>query len=52
MDKAVEFVVEELKKVKKEVKTKEEIQQVATIASLDAEVGKLISEAMEEVVEK
>ncbi len=49
MDKAVEFVVEELKKVKKEVKTKEEIQQVATIASLDAEVGKLISEAMEEV---
>lgn len=49
MDKAVKFVVEELKKVKKEVKTKEEIEQVATIASLDPEVGKLISEAMEEV---
>lgn len=49
MDKAVAFVVEELKKVKKDVKTKEEIQQVATIASLDAEVGKLIAEAMEEV---
>ncbi len=49
MDKAVTFVVEELKKVKKEVKTKEEIQQVATIASLDPEVGKLIAEAMEEV---
>jgi chaperonin GroEL len=49
MDKAVAFVVEELKKVKKDVKNKEEIQQVATIASLDPEVGKLIAEAMEEV---
>jgi len=49
MDKAVAFVVEELRKVKKDVKTKEEIQQVATIASLDEEVGKLIAEAMEEV---
>ena len=49
MDKAVVFVVEELRKMKKEVKGKEEIQQVATIASLDPEVGKLIAEAMEEV---
>jgi len=49
MDKAVRFVVEELKKVTKQIKTKEEIQQVATIASLDPEVGKLIAEAMEEV---
>jgi chaperonin GroEL len=49
MDKAAAFVVEELKKMKKDVKTKEEIQQVATIASLDPEVGKLIAEAMEEV---
>ena len=49
MDKAARFVVEELKKHKKDVKTKEEIQQVATIASLDSEVGKLIAEAMEEV---
>ncbi len=49
MDAAVKFVVEELKKVKKDVKDKAEIQQVATIASLDAEVGKLIAEAMEEV---
>jgi chaperonin GroEL len=49
MDDAVKFVVSELKKVKKEVKDKEEIQQVATIASLDPEVGKLIAEAMEEV---
>lgn len=49
MDKAVRFVVEELRKMKKDVKDKEEIQQVATIASLDPEVGKLIAEAMEEV---
>jgi len=49
MDTAARFVVEELKKVTKQVKTKEEIEQVATIASLDSEVGKLISEAMEEV---
>lgn len=49
MDKAVAFVVEELGKVKKEVTGKAEIEQVATIASLDAEVGKLIAEAMEEV---
>lgn len=49
MDKAVRFVVEELRKVKKDVKTKEEIKQVATIASLDPEVGELISEMMEQV---
>ncbi|MGE5298383.1 MAG: chaperonin GroEL [Acidobacteriaceae bacterium] len=49
MDKAVKFVVEELKKVKKEIKGRQEIEQVATIASLDPEVGKLISEAMEQV---
>jgi chaperonin GroEL len=49
MEKASDFVVEELKKAKKEIKNKEEIQQVATIASLDPEVGKLIAEAMEEV---
>ncbi len=49
MDKAVAFVVAELRKMKKDVKGKAEIEQVATIASLDAEVGKLIAEAMEEV---
>ncbi len=49
MDKAVKFVVEELNKVKKEVTSREGIEQVATISSLDAEVGKLIAEAMEEV---
>ena len=49
MDKAVRFIVEELHKMKKDVKGKAEIEQVATIASLDPEVGKLIAEAMEEV---
>ena len=49
MEMAMRFVVEELQKMKKDVRNKEEIQQVATIASLDPEVGKLIAEAMEEV---
>ncbi|MBU6447814.1 chaperonin GroEL, partial [Patescibacteria group bacterium] len=49
MDKAVAFVVSELKKTKKDVKTREEVQQVATISALDEEVGKLIAEAMEEI---
>jgi chaperonin GroEL len=49
LDKAVAFVVEELKKVKKDVKTSEEIAQVGTISSLDSEVGKLIAECMNEV---
>ncbi|HAG27694.1 TPA: chaperonin GroEL [Patescibacteria group bacterium] len=49
MDKAARFVVDELNKVKKEVTTREGIEQVATISSLDSEVGKLIAEAMEEV---
>ncbi len=49
LDKAVAFVVEELKKVKKDVKTAEEIAQVGTISSLDPEVGKLIAECMTDV---
>lgn len=49
LDKAVNFVVEELKKMKKDVKTSEEIAQVGTISSLDPEVGKLIADAMNDV---
>jgi len=49
MDMAAKFVVQKLQDSKREVKTKEAIEQVATIASLDPEVGKLIAEAMEEV---
>ncbi len=46
---AVKDVVQALKSMKKDIKTKDEVTQVATIASLDHEVGKLIAEAMEEV---
>jgi chaperonin GroEL len=49
MDKAVRFVVDKLNKMKKDVKSSEEIEQIATIASLDTEVGRYIAEAMEEV---
>ncbi|MDP3993935.1 MAG: chaperonin GroEL [bacterium] len=46
---AVKDVVEALKRMKKDIKTQSEIAQVATIASLDPEVGQLLSEAMKEV---
>ncbi len=50
MDKAAEAIIEELKKLAKEVKNKEEIAQVATIsANSDRKIGELISEAMEKV---
>jgi chaperonin GroEL len=49
LDKAVSFVVDELKKMKKDVSTQEEIAQVGTISSMDPEVGRLISEAMKDV---
>lgn len=49
MDKAAQYVVNQLNASKKEVTSKEGIQQVATISSLDPEVGKLIAEIMEEV---
>ncbi|MCM8794752.1 MAG: chaperonin GroEL [Candidatus Omnitrophica bacterium] len=50
IDRAVEVVVEELKKLSKKVKDKKEIAQVATIsANNDAEIGKLIAEAMDKV---
>lgn len=49
MDAAVHFVVAELAKASKKISTKEEIEQVATISSLDPVVGKLIAEIMDEV---
>src|SRR5512138_3663242 len=50
IDKAVEAVVEELKKMSKSTKDKKEIAQVATIASNnDKTIGSLIAEAMEKV---
>ncbi|HZP36200.1 MAG TPA: chaperonin GroEL [Methylomirabilota bacterium] len=50
IDKAVEAVVEDLKKMSKSTKDKKEIAQVATIASNnDKTIGNLIAEAMEKV---
>ena len=50
IDKAVEEVVEQLKKLSKQVKEKKEIAQVATIsANYDITVGELIADAMEKV---
>src|SRR3989344_2738426 len=46
---AVKDAVGALRHMKKDIKGREEVAQVATIASLDPEVGKLISEAMHEV---
>ncbi len=48
MDKASAAIIEELKKISKEVKNKKEIAQVATIsANSDEAIGNLIAEAME-----
>lgn len=50
IDKAVEISVEKIKSMAKPVNTKEETAQVATIsAGNSAEIGELISEAMEKV---
>ena len=50
MDKAVEAIIEELKKMSKTVENKEQIAQVATIsANNDRKIGELIAEAMDKV---
>jgi chaperonin GroEL len=50
IEKAVEIVVEELKKLSKPVQDKKEIAQVGTIsANNDASIGELIAEAMDKV---
>ncbi|MEK7783086.1 MAG: chaperonin GroEL, partial [Candidatus Binatota bacterium] len=50
IDKAVEEVIETLKKLSKTVKDKKEIEQVATIAAnYDKEIGEKIADAMEKV---
>ena len=50
IDKAVELVVEDLKKLSKPTKEKKEIAQVGTIsANNDSTIGEVISEAMEKV---
>lgn len=45
----VEAIVKELKQISKQVTTKEEKAQVASISANDAEIGKIIAEAMEDV---
>lgn len=49
IDQAVERVVEELKKMSKKIKDKEEVEQVATIAAQNVQIGSLIAEALEKV---
>ena len=49
IDKAVKATVESFKKIKRPVKSKKEISQVATIASEDEEVGNMLADVMEEV---
>src|SRR5712691_212466 len=50
IDKAVETVVEELKKLSRDVKENKEIEQVATIsANSDNIIGKMIADAMDKV---
>ncbi len=49
LHKAVDAIVEELKKKAKKVESREEIEQVATISAQDPEVGKLIADIMEEI---
>ena len=49
IEKAVEAVVAELKKMAKPIKGKEEITQVATISAGSAEIGAKIAEALDKV---
>src|ERR1700759_5243267 len=50
VDKAVELVVAELKKISKPIKDQKEIAQVGTIsANNDPEIGKIIAQAMDKV---
>jgi len=49
IEKGVKAVVEELKKMAKPVKGKQEITQVATISAADPQIGEKIAEALEKV---
>ncbi len=49
IDKAVSAIVEEIRKMAKPVKTKEEKSQIATISANDKIIGDLIAQAMEKV---
>ncbi len=49
IDKAVEMVVNDIKKRSKEIESKEEIARVAAISADDDEVGRIIADAMDKV---
>ncbi|MEA3344221.1 MAG: chaperonin GroEL [Patescibacteria group bacterium] len=49
IDKGKDKIIEELKKMSKEISSKEETAQVATISAEDKEMGNLIADIMEEV---
>ena len=49
IEKGVQTVVEELKKMSLPVAGKEQVAQVATISAIDPEIGNLIAEVMEKV---
>jgi len=51
LEKGSAAVVEELRKISRELKTKEETAQVATISANDESIGKIIADAMEAVGE-
>lgn len=49
IEKAVDAIVTELKKMATPITTKEQVAQVATISAADAQIGNLIAEVMEKV---
>jgi len=49
IDRAVDAVVAEIKKIAKPIKDKEQVEYVATIAGNDNEIGKQVAEAMDKV---
>ena len=49
IENAVSAVIEELKKISKPIKNREEITQVATVSAGDAEIGAKIAEALDKV---
>ena len=49
IEKGVNFLIDNLKKISKKVDSKEEIAQVASISANDPEIGKVIAEAMDSV---
>ncbi|MBX6377041.1 MAG: chaperonin GroEL [Clostridia bacterium] len=49
IEKAVRTAVDEIKRIAKPVETRDRIQEVATISANDAEIGKMIADAMDKV---